>query len=76
MRSDRFGRRKGGRCVYIRENMETKEILKYSNSYVDSITTKIPKMNLLLMVLYCSPLRPTEKFERVISIIRGKIKKL
>ena len=47
-RTDRCGRKRGGTCIYTRCDLPVSKFLSYSNGVVDTITIKIPSLDLVI----------------------------
>ena len=69
-RSDRSERKKGGCCIYTHKSLETQVLARNSNEYVELLVLMVPKLNLLITVVYRPLLTPSDKFKETIEKIR------
>ena len=64
-RSDRQERNKGGVINYLRDDiaLNTKQILAYSNKFVEILALQLESQNTLLVTIYRPPQCPPHKFK-------------
>ena len=72
-RSDKCGRKRGGTCIYTRSDLPVSRLLCYSNGVVDTITIKIPSLDLVVNGMYRPPDTTYEEFKDAIDKIEKSI---
>ena len=76
IRTDRTDRKKGGCCIFLKENIKNEILISKSNDYVELLAIKIEKLNLVLIACYRPPQTETDKFEDTIKEIRSTLKNI
>ena len=72
-RSDRKNRKKGGCCIYIKEEMESQVLARTSNGYVELLMIKLPKLKVIVTTIYRPPQTPSEKFQEALTTIKNTL---